>query len=62
MFIIITISYYYVYAGHEREPCEKGWTDRDAVWAVDTWGQGTMRRGRDHPGDKIRLRNISWPM
>ena len=23
-FIIITIIYYYVYAGHEREPCEKG--------------------------------------
>jgi len=25
-------------ACHDREPCEKGWTDRDTVWDVDLGG------------------------
>jgi len=23
---------------HSREPCKNGWTDRDALWAVDSLG------------------------
>jgi len=40
---------------HDGEPCENGWTDRDAVWVVDSgWpkekplldgSQSPMRRG-----------------
>jgi len=27
-----------VSAGHERQLCQNGWTDSDAVWGVDSWG------------------------
>jgi len=31
------------FVGHKREHCKNGWTDRDAVWGVDTCGaQGTV--------------------
>ena len=36
---------------HDREPCKNGWTDRDAVWVVDSGGpnEPCIRWGPDPP-------------
>jgi len=38
----------------EHAPCKSGWTDWDAVWAVDSWGpkEQCVRRRPGSPQDK----------
>ena len=43
---------------HDREPCKNGWTDRDAIWDVDSGGPKELciRLGPDPPREEAILR------
>jgi len=61
------------YIFHTSEPCENGWTDRDAVWVMDSggpkeacirWGpdpacEGAVIGGKDMPGHAQRHSAVS---
>ena len=53
-----------VSVGHKREPCENGWTDRDAVWEADSClGPINARAFLAPPGKygwMIRARRQCW--
>jgi len=53
-----------VSAGHNHDSCKNTWSDRDAVWAVDSGGpkKTRIKWGRDPPGEGAILGDMSHPI
>ena len=55
--------------GHKREPCKSGWTDRDAIWVVDSDGpqETCIRSWSRSPGKFVHKAvrpfvKLLWPL